>query len=107
MPPPSTQLDYIDEINWTECAPLTPRKAGVSLGPANSEMMCGANLNVSGPVEADVDVHYSSVRFNGSFYRESIYRQAPSPEVDAAWGDLGVDRKFDEPRPAASDMHCQ
>jgi hypothetical protein len=30
------------------------------------------------------------MKFNGSFYKEDIYRQDPSPEVDAAWEALGT-----------------
>jgi hypothetical protein len=32
--------------------------------------------------------------FNGSFMKENIYRQAGSPEVDAAWQALGIDCKL-------------
>lgn len=31
-----------------------------------------------------------TVRFNGSFFDETIYRREASPQVDAAWEALGV-----------------
>ena len=43
----------------------------------------------SAPITEDIDITYSMVKFNGSFEKENIYRQDPSPEVDAAWDDLG------------------
>ncbi|ETN43878.1 uncharacterized protein HMPREF1541_11009 [Cyphellophora europaea CBS 101466] len=38
----------------------------------------------------DLDIEYNTIQFNGSFMAENIYRQAASPEVDAAWEALGV-----------------
>ena len=38
----------------------------------------------------DVEISYDIVQFNGSFYKEDIYRQDAGPEVDAAWEALGV-----------------
>ncbi|KAG6015868.1 hypothetical protein E4U43_004646 [Claviceps pusilla] len=43
------------------------------------------------PLLRDVPLRYESHVFNGSFTKQNIYRQAPSPEVDQAWEDLGVD----------------
>ncbi|KAF2772217.1 hypothetical protein EJ03DRAFT_267267, partial [Teratosphaeria nubilosa] len=42
------------------------------------------------PLLEEVDIRYNAVDFNGSFFEETIYRQRPSPEVDAAWDALGV-----------------
>jgi hypothetical protein len=38
----------------------------------------------------DVDINFHTIRFNGSFTHENIYRQGPGPDVDAAWESLGV-----------------
>ncbi|RFU32373.1 hypothetical protein B7463_g3987, partial [Scytalidium lignicola] len=45
------------------------------------------------PVLGSVDITYTSTKFNGSFFKETIYRKEASPEVDAAWLALGVDYK--------------
>ena len=42
------------------------------------------------PVLKEVDISYHMVRFNGSLFKENIYRQTGSPAVDAAWEALGV-----------------
>jgi len=39
---------------------------------------------------SDIDIAYQTVRFNGSLLKENAYRQKGSPEVDAAWAELGV-----------------
>ncbi|KKA28577.1 hypothetical protein TD95_002899 [Thielaviopsis punctulata] len=39
----------------------------------------------------DVDISYAFRPFNGSFMRETIFRQTPSPAVDDAWASLGLD----------------
>ncbi|EXJ72558.1 uncharacterized protein A1O5_03704 [Cladophialophora psammophila CBS 110553] len=58
------------------------------------DRVCTAHTSQNwSPVEQDVNIHYSSTRFNASFYKESIYRQAASPEVDAAWEELGTELK--------------
>ncbi|KAI1937891.1 hypothetical protein LOZ12_005708 [Ophidiomyces ophidiicola] len=43
------------------------------------------------PVFNDVSISYSTVKFNGSFTHETIYRRAASAEVDAAWAALGAE----------------
>lgn len=43
-----------------------------------------------GPILRDVDISYSTTMFNGTFYKDTIYRQDPSPAVDAAWEALGI-----------------
>ncbi|TWU74018.1 hypothetical protein ED733_000992 [Metarhizium rileyi] len=52
---------------------------------------CAAHTTQWSPVLKDVHVKYEPQLFNGTFMRESIYRQEGSPEVDKAWEDLGVD----------------
>ncbi|TDZ13809.1 Oxidase ustYa [Colletotrichum orbiculare MAFF 240422] len=52
---------------------------------------CAAHTTQWSPVLKDVDVKYDWKHFNGSFLQEDVYRQAGSPEVDAAWEALGVD----------------
>jgi Mycotoxin biosynthesis protein UstYa len=42
------------------------------------------------PITEDVDISYNRLQFNGSFYKENIYRQEAAPEVDAAWEALGT-----------------
>ena len=42
------------------------------------------------PITTELNVHYDTITFNGSFLHETIYRQPPSQEVDAAWDALGV-----------------
>jgi hypothetical protein len=34
---------------------------------------------------------YEIVTFNGSLFKENVYRQSAGPEVDAAWEALGID----------------
>ncbi|OAL22758.1 hypothetical protein AYO20_11107 [Fonsecaea nubica] len=58
------------------------------------DRVCTAHTSQTwSPVEQDVEIHYNSRRFNASFYKESIYRQPASPEVDAAWEELGTELK--------------
>ncbi|OAG37494.1 hypothetical protein AYO21_08348 [Fonsecaea monophora] len=58
------------------------------------DRVCTAHTSQSwSPVEQDVEIQYNSRRFNASFYKESIYRQTASPEVDAAWEELGTELK--------------
>ncbi|KAG6015625.1 hypothetical protein E4U54_003210 [Claviceps lovelessii] len=52
---------------------------------------CAAHTSQWSPLLRDVPLRYESHVFNGSFTKQNIYRQAPSPEVDQAWEDLGVD----------------
>lgn len=47
-------------------------------------------LIFTGPILDGVDIKYETVRFNGSLFRNTIYRQDPSPEVDEAWYNLGT-----------------
>lgn len=54
------------------------------------------------PVLDDVEIEYSTTRFNGSLMHENIYRQAASPAVDEAWQALGVDCSSPRPFPVPS-----
>lgn len=47
-------------------------------------------LTTIGPILDSVDIKYETVRFNGSLFTNTIYREDPSPEVDQAWYDLGT-----------------
>lgn len=47
-------------------------------------------LTVTGPILDNTDIKYETVRFNGSLFTNTIYREDPSPEVDEAWLNLGI-----------------
>lgn len=49
---------------------------------------------LTAPILDAVPIHYHLQGFNGSLLKENIYRQTPSPEVDAAWEALGVSCTF-------------
>lgn len=51
---------------------------------------CTCVVARTSPITEDVKITYQEERFNGSLLKENIYRQAASPEVDAAWEGLGV-----------------
>jgi hypothetical protein len=55
--------------------------------------ICAAYTSTYSPILKDIDFKYTTETYNGSFFHETIYRQDPSPEVDGAWKDLGVDCK--------------
>ncbi|KAJ9152067.1 Tat pathway signal sequence [Pleurostoma richardsiae] len=57
---------------------------------AFSDSSCTLRTSRNSPILADIDVGLSTIAFNGSFFSETIFRQAASPEVDAAWESLGV-----------------
>ncbi|KAH8674186.1 tat pathway signal sequence [Xylariales sp. PMI_506] len=71
---------------------ITSGISGAYLGQRfmNLDRTCAAYTTQYSPVLNDVDVKYSRVDFNGSFFHENIYRQPASPEVDAAWNALGA-----------------
>lgn len=46
------------------------------------------------PILDETAFRYTTTSFNGSFLKQTLYRQAPSPEVDAAWDALGTNRLF-------------
>lgn len=43
---------------------------------------------------SNIPIKYHRQRFNGSLLKENIFRQAASPEVDAAWESLGVNCEY-------------
>ena len=45
-------------------------------------------IMVLAPALKDIDSAYKPTKFNGTLDSPSIYRQAPSPEVDSAWDEL-------------------
>lgn len=51
---------------------------------------CIRHSSMGSPILEEVDISLSTVRFNGSFLHENIFRQGASPEVDDAWDSLGV-----------------
>jgi hypothetical protein len=54
---------------------------------------CLRKVSQPSPLTHDLDIEYHVQQFNGSLLKENIYRQAASPEVDAAWEALGVNCK--------------
>lgn len=48
-------------------------------------------LTTAGPMMDGVDIKYETVRFDGTFFGDNIYREAASPEVDEAWRGLGIE----------------
>ncbi|KAH8821828.1 hypothetical protein F5884DRAFT_769163 [Xylogone sp. PMI_703] len=57
----------------------------------NQDKYCIRHVSEYSPVLKDVDISFHTVRFNGSLFKENIFRQDASPEVDKAWESLGVD----------------
>ncbi|KAH8171949.1 tat pathway signal sequence [Sarocladium implicatum] len=55
------------------------------------EQRCAKHTSQWSPFLRDTGVKYRATKFEGKFHDQEIYRQAPSPEVDAAWEALGVD----------------
>ena len=51
-------------------------------------------MHTPAPVLKDVEISYNTIRFNGSLFKENVYRQAAGPEVDAAWQSIGVDCEY-------------
>ena len=45
-------------------------------------------IMVLAPALKDIDSVYKPTKFNGTLDHPSIYRQAPSPEVDSTWDTL-------------------
>lgn len=43
------------------------------------------------PISDEIDITYDTVKFDGSFWNESIYTRAPSKEVEESWDALGSD----------------
>lgn len=56
------------------------------------DSLCASHTSQSWtPVFEDVDIKYTTITFNGTLFKDTIYRQPPSPEVDQAWHDLGIE----------------
>jgi hypothetical protein len=53
--------------------------------------LCALYTNRFSPVVKYVDIKYSPVLYNGSFFHQTKYRGDAGPEVDAAWEALGID----------------
>jgi len=51
-------------------------------------------LTPAAPLLDEIEINFSTIRFNGSLLKENIFRRPASPEVDAAWSSLGVDCLF-------------
>ncbi|KAK4187758.1 hypothetical protein QBC35DRAFT_515215 [Podospora australis] len=63
----------------------------IGLMRVDLDSACAKYTTQWSPVLKHVPITYSWRWFNGSFMEEDIYRQPGSPEVDAAWEDLGLD----------------
>ncbi|ESZ90385.1 hypothetical protein SBOR_9221 [Sclerotinia borealis F-4128] len=60
----------------------------------NLDKTCAKHTSQSwSPVLDKVELKYETVRFNGSLFTNTIYREDPSPEVDQAWYNLGTNYK--------------
>ncbi|KAF4307442.1 hypothetical protein GTA08_BOTSDO03728 [Botryosphaeria dothidea] len=55
-----------------------------------TEKACTKSLNHYSPLWDEVEITYDIQQFNGSLLKENVFRKDASPEVDAAWGSLGV-----------------
>ncbi|KAH8775126.1 hypothetical protein BGZ57DRAFT_371344 [Hyaloscypha finlandica] len=56
----------------------------------NTNAVCLAHVQNYSPIQKEVDNSYHIVKYNGSFLHENLFRKPAGPEVDAAWGSLGV-----------------
>ncbi|KAK5113808.1 hypothetical protein LTR62_003192 [Meristemomyces frigidus] len=55
------------------------------------DQRCGSYTEqYDSPLLDAIPVRYETVRYNGNLLKENIYRGPPSPEVDAAWDELGA-----------------
>jgi len=57
----------------------------------NRDSICARYTAQYSQIHADLRIQYSTVKYNGSFFHQTVYRRDPSDEVDAAWQALGVD----------------
>jgi hypothetical protein len=73
-----------------ECAAYTAEYCKCNMAPHLPYIHANS---LAAPLLKDVKIRYETIKFNGSFLAESIYRQPPSPEVDAAWNALGIDNR--------------
>jgi len=56
----------------------------------NADMFCTTRVTQGSPLLEDIEISYETIRFNGTFLDENVYRRSGSPEVDAAWEALGA-----------------
>ncbi|KAJ5630793.1 uncharacterized protein N7484_010893 [Penicillium longicatenatum] len=52
--------------------------------------LCSQHVSQYSPIMMKVGISYDTREFNGSLFKENIFRQDASPDVDAAWEALGV-----------------
>lgn len=72
--------------------PLFP--TSIQLDERAKDVLCNKHTSAfPSPVENDVDFTWNLTPVNGSFKKETIYRHPASPEVDAAWDELGASLK--------------
>ncbi|KAK0738048.1 hypothetical protein B0T18DRAFT_335326 [Schizothecium vesticola] len=66
---------------------------GAMLGEANVDLnkACSYYTSDYSAVLKDVKIEYAPQHFNGSLLDVNIYREPPSPAVDTAWEELGID----------------
>lgn len=57
------------------------------------EHECAMRTSSPSPVMQHVQIKYHTQQFNGSFFKETVFRGDASPEVDAAWEAMGVNCK--------------
>ncbi|KAF5870822.1 putative tat pathway signal sequence protein [Botrytis fragariae] len=62
--------------------------------PRNLDQVCAKHTSQTwSPILDKIDIEYETVRFNGSLFTNTIYREDASPEVDEAWYNLGTKYK--------------
>jgi hypothetical protein len=57
----------------------------------NADSFCSRHTSSYSQLVNELDITYSTVNYNGSFFHQTVYRGDASPEVDEAWEALGVD----------------
>ncbi|OCL09382.1 hypothetical protein AOQ84DRAFT_291351 [Glonium stellatum] len=57
----------------------------------NPAEFCFQQTSLYSPLLKELNLDYEVIRFNGSLLKANVFRQPAGPEVDAAWGSLGVD----------------
>ncbi|KAI6712442.1 hypothetical protein JHW43_005069 [Diplocarpon mali] len=74
----------------TLLASITCFGLGTWVGSRTNDGSCLEHVQRYSPILSEVDRSYHTVRFNGSFMKENVFRQGAGPEVDAAWESLGI-----------------
>ncbi|KIV95608.1 hypothetical protein PV10_03239 [Exophiala mesophila] len=58
---------------------------------SNKDWTCTSHVSQNTPLlNQQIDLSYHTIRYDGTFMKENIYRQVGRPEVDEAWEALGV-----------------